>query len=409
MSDPTHLSLLSPDRRVEVRFTLGEWCADSRKHPGAPLWQVWYDGRQMLRWSRVGTGTQNYAGSMVDKVPDKDAVGFEVTKITRHRIRRTWQPEHGDAAELRDHANELIVRLQERAEPARRVELIFRCADEGAAMRVRVPRQRGLKEVVAGGAAGVLRFPEGTLAWVSAGGKIPVDELKAACTMPLLLNFAHGKIAVAAATGGDGQLAPTRDGLAVQADATPATVKLPYGSAWQVVLLGDSPCGVMQNRVWLQSMEKELALRGGAPAAICELLVPLQDAATPAHLAARALVRGEGAARWDETRWLRGAFGEFAVVARRLGRVWQVAGITGAEGRVLTVRLEGFLADRTYTTNRAYGSYSLQILRDPLPGEPAADGLVRESFAGVDCLDKPRLELSPHGGFVLRLEPEPHA
>jgi hypothetical protein len=491
MRDATHLSVLSPDRRVEVRFLLGEWCADGRKHAGMPLWQVWFGGKPILRWSLVGDvatsirlarplalqpGTSPQGESGTGGAPASAPGGLEIVRVTRHRIRRTWQPERGDAAELRDHANELVVRLQrppeapssasvsgrlgeaslpadagsqgragppacppkpwQRRDPPQ-LELIFRCADEGAAVRVRVPRQRGVKEVVAGGACGVLRLPEATLACATAGEKIPVDELKSSCTLPLLLNFAHGKIAVATTTDGSGRVLPTRDGLAVQGEATPATAKLPYVSPWQVVLLGDSPCAVMQHCAWLQSLNhsqgrarpadapssaaaSELAVarlhcggsllrqgfggQAGGPA--LPFLLPTGEVATPAHRAALALVQGEGAVRWDETRWLRGAFGEFAVVARRLGGVWQVAGITGAEGRVLTVRLEDVLGNRVDTTDRAHRTYSLEILRDPLPGEPAAGGLVQETFAAVDASDKPRLELRPHGGFVLRLEPE---
>jgi len=96
------------------------------------------------------------------------------------------------------------------------------------------------------------------------------------------------------------------------------------------------------------------------------------------------------------------------VVARRLGRVWQVAGITGAEARILTVRLADVLGERdgSHGAPASHPSHFLTILRDPLPSETAAGGFVRETFPGVDALDKPRLELLPHGGFLLRLEPE---
>ena len=110
--------------------------------------------------------------------------------------------------------------------------------------------------------------------------------------------------------------------------------------------------------------------------------------------------------RWDETRFLRGELGSFIVAARRLGDLWQVGGMTGAEGRVLTVRLAEILRNPSDPPDPPDRPYALTILRDPLPGETTDEGFVRETFHGVDVHDKPRLELLPHGGFVLRLEPE---
>lgn len=453
MSAPTDISLLSPNRRVEVRFALGDWCADGKKRPHAPLWQVWLDGRQMLRNSRAGmfpsfVGREAaFTDRRQNKVPDKAAVGFEAARVVRHRIRRVGQPDFGDAAELYDHANELVVRLREIAAPGRRIDLVFRCANEGAAVRVRVPRQRGFAQVVPVGEGMVFRFPEGTLGWFAVGEapaatarfcKMAVDEMTTVCGTPLTLNYVHGKLACLLQVGDEAlRLQPTRDGLSACGHVEPARSKTPYESPWQVLLVADSPCNLPQDSGFLAS----LGARGvripvpGDAAGNCTLpfvqyplwlagtaggstaphvgtfarnvstetqprppTAALEHDSTPAHRAAFALVCGAGAACWDETRFLRGEIGEFVVVARRLGDVWQVAGITGADGRVLSVRLEDFLHDRTNQT------YRLTILRDPLPGESAADGMVQETFDGVDAFDKPRLQLLPRGGFVLQLE-----
>ena len=484
MPAATHISLLSPDGRVEIRFALEDWHAEGQYFPAAPLWQVWFAGRQMLRRSRVGTfqsfvgdefatadgqkshqespeqGSQssplqfviprcnrnggrssathacNDHASFVVKAPGKEAAGFEVLKIVRHRCRKTWQPVFGDAASLDDHHNELVVRLRERATPNRRLDFLFRCSNQGAAVRVRVPRQRGLARVTPTGAGAVYRFPENTLGWITAGEapaatadfhKVALHEMALA---PLTLNFTHGKLACLLQVGGDPLcLKPTLDGLAVLPVDEPIEVTTPYESPWQVLLLGDKPCDLPQNSAFLLNLGAAIARKGSAPAdgpvvdhgaTLPFVRYPLWLAgstggprvpprgqtalaigeSTPAHCLAFELICGIGAVRWDETIFLRGAIGEFAVVARRLGRVWQVAGITGAEGRILTVRLEEVLRDGTD------GTYALTIQRDPLPGETAEGGLVRETFHGVDALDKPRLELVPRGGFLLRLEPE---
>ena len=434
MSDTAHLSLFSPDHRVEVRFMLGDWFAEGRNQADVPLWQVWFGGRQMLRWSRVG---------VVPAAVDAQS-GVVQEKVSRHRIRKSWQPEFGDVETLLDHHNELVVRLREQGAPNRRMDLIFHCSNEGAAVRVRVPRQRGVGRVLPA-VGSVFRFPNDTYACPAVGdepaggrraGAPELSRRVGAATnggseplqAPLTLNYAHGKLACLLQLGNAPlRLQPTRDGLAAMSVDMPVEIATPHASSWQVLLLGDKPCDLPQNSGLLLNLG--LAASGVATsearAAERNCMVPfvryplwVSDAAggpgvpsrghtvpgdgeiTPSHRAAFDLICGVGAARWDETRFLRGAIGEFVVVARRLGAVWQVAGITGAEGRVLTVRLEEVLRDGTN------GTYILTIDRDPLPNETAAGGFVRETFSGVDCFDKPRMALLPRGGFVLRLEPE---
>ncbi|MEI6211912.1 MAG: glycoside hydrolase family 97 N-terminal domain-containing protein [bacterium] len=414
MCSSTHISLLSPDRRVEVRFAPGEWCAEGQRWTDAPLWQVWFAGRLMLRPSWPGL-----------------AGAWDVAGVVRHRCRQSWQPAAGDAATLADHHNELVVRLRARATPDLRRDLIFRCSNQGAAMRICVPRQRGLAQVTPTGEGAVFRFPPGTQGWVATGRTadlserfkpVALEKWTATCETPLMLNFAHGKLACLLQAGFEPlRLQPTRDGLAVSTGATPEKVKTPYASPWLVLLLADTPCDLPGNSGLLLNLTRGDACSqrvageaepGCAPPFPCYpfWLSASPDAAdrnaTPAQRAACELIRGTGVVRWDETRFLRGELGSFIVAARRLGDLWQVGGMTGAEGRVLTVRLAEILRNPSDPPDPPDRPYALTILRDPLPGETTDEGFVRETFHGVDVHDKPRLELLPHGGFVLRLEPE---
>ncbi len=102
--------------------------------------------------------------------------------------------------------------------------------------------------------------------------------------------------------------------------------------------------------------------------------------------------------RWDETRWLRGEPGEYAVVARHAGERWLIAGITGSLPRVHTVRLEDVLPEGK--------SWRLVIHRDAHARDEAYAGdVVSESFDEVCSADKVRLDVAAGGGYVLVLEP----
>jgi hypothetical protein len=98
---------------------------------------------------------------------------------------------------------------------------------------------------------------------------------------------------------------------------------------------------------------------------------------------------------------MRGEPGEFAVAAQRQGRVWQVAGVTAA-ARTLTVRFEE-LWQRMPAELRAL-AYTVDILRDPIQGEPG-DG-VEEAFSDQAPDVRVALDLAKSGGFLIAFRPQ---
>lgn len=262
-----------------------------------------------------------------------------------------------------------------------------------------------------------------------------MDRVVGEIALPVTLNYPHGRLACVWSSVGC-RLQPLRERDVWSLLFQPAgdLVPTPYEGPWIACLLSDRPVGLLANTAMLQHLA---AANASSPAAENRTAVPVvggvgtdcvvpfvdypiwralagqrdegigsggsdvPSGTTATHRVAFSLVCGRSQLRWDETRFLRGEIGEYAVVARRIGSVWQVGAITGAEGRVLTVRLADFLPGDPART------YALSILRDPLPGETCPpDGVVREDFAGVDAEDRPRVELPRGGGFLLRLEPE---
>ena len=395
--------LRSPDGRVELRFALADWCADGHRHAGAPMWQVSFDDRPLLRSSLLGLALPN-APALTE--------GFCVEGVTRPRHR--YAEKTGFSKDSANTYSELVVELREQSESQRRLDLIFRCHANGVAARVRLPRQRDLAQATLPDVRAVFRFPEDTLAWTFAGGRFetrPMEALAAPCAAPLTLNYAHGKMAGLFVAN---DLTPTRDGLALVPAERADMVRTPWESPWLVLALADRPCALCACDAWLRECAVATPARTISESAVANCALPFLrmasespmafgPRATPAHRLAAAVIHANaGLEENEKMRFLRGEIGEFMVVAQKRGDVWQVAGITGAEGRVLTVRLEDFLPAENM--NR---KYRLQIQRDPLPNEPAGpDGEVTEFFDGVDRFDLPRLELPPGGGFLLRLAPD---
>ena len=103
----------------------------------------------------------------------------------------------------------------------------------------------------------------------------------------------------------------------------------------------------------------------------------------------------------DDDFWvIRGAPGEFAVTARRIGSDWIVCGITSAS-RTLTVRFEDLWL-RMPAELRVL-KWSLKLLRDSVNNEPGE--VVEESFFDQAPDLRIALDLKLNGGFQIEFTP----
>ena len=73
---------------------------------------------------------------------------FKMGKVTRSTLDETWNQPWGEDAQVRNHYNEMKVRLQEKGGKKRYMDVVFRAFDDGVAFRYVYPRQNGLQEFV---------------------------------------------------------------------------------------------------------------------------------------------------------------------------------------------------------------------------------------------------------------------
>lgn len=119
------LELRSPNGRTRLQFTL----ADLLQRDNAAVYRVFRDKELLVDSSLLGL-----------KLTEKDQLhsGFQIIDSSTSTHDETWNPIHGERNEIRDHYNELQVRLQQPTNPARELQITFRCYDEGVAFRYRV-------------------------------------------------------------------------------------------------------------------------------------------------------------------------------------------------------------------------------------------------------------------------------
>ena len=102
-------------------------------------------------WYQVNRGTEAIIGRSALGFVLKDGDfkdNFKMGKVTRSSLDETWSQPWGEEAQVRNHYNEMRVRLQEKNGKKRNLDVVFRAFDDGVAFRYEFPRQSGLQDFV---------------------------------------------------------------------------------------------------------------------------------------------------------------------------------------------------------------------------------------------------------------------
>jgi alpha-glucosidase len=124
-----NFSVVSPDGKVNVLFDVIE---------GVPHYSVSYSGVEIIEPSAMGF-------QLKDTRPIRD--DLKAIGTVRDVYDQIWKPVWGKRSEVRNFYNQMTVNLQEGESPFRKMDVIFRIYDDGAAFRYRFPMQEDLAEL----------------------------------------------------------------------------------------------------------------------------------------------------------------------------------------------------------------------------------------------------------------------
>jgi alpha-glucosidase len=141
-------TLKSPGGAVEVAFSLSA--------EGAPRYSVSFRGRPVVVDSGLGL-TLHEVGPL--------STGFRVVDTRRASRDERYAFVAGKTREGRDHCEEMTVALEQHGPPPRRLEVVFRAYDDGAALRYVLPRQPALHDVEIASEETQFRFTGDHRAW----------------------------------------------------------------------------------------------------------------------------------------------------------------------------------------------------------------------------------------------------
>lgn len=142
------LKLASPGGQLEITLTLDAG--------GVPSYAVSHQGRPVIAPSALGLELKT--GGLLSK-------GLKVTGVRRDARDETYTLVVGKTRQARDRFNELTVSLEESAAPGRKLDVIFRAYDDGAAFRYRWPMQAEMKSIEIAAERSEFRFPTDYTCW----------------------------------------------------------------------------------------------------------------------------------------------------------------------------------------------------------------------------------------------------
>ena len=118
-------AIQSPDGRMEARIGLTT--------DGIPVYALDFDGKQVIKPSRLGYRLMDGADLQT---------GFELTDTEESAFDQTWEPVWGEEAQIRNHYNELLVKLSRK--DGVKMNIRFRLYDDGLGFRYEFPQENKL-------------------------------------------------------------------------------------------------------------------------------------------------------------------------------------------------------------------------------------------------------------------------
>jgi alpha-glucosidase len=251
-----NFSVVSPDGKVSVSFDVIE---------GVPHYSVSYSDVEIIEPSALGFRLKNSQPIRND---------LKVIGTMKDIYDQTWKPAWGKRSEVRNFYNELTVNLQERESPFRKMDVIFRIYDDGAAFRCHFPAQESMAELAIRSEDTSFTFSENfkcyalqlggyTTSYEKEFDEISLEDIEpdTIIGMPLLLQTPSCWLAVTEAdlTDYSGMyLSPTEENprrlisklspLPEDQDSA-VLAAVPHSTPWRVLMIGDRPGDLIESDI----------------------------------------------------------------------------------------------------------------------------------------------------------------
>lgn len=239
----------SPGGKVTVTFKLKE---------GRPCWDVAGCGARIIQDGLLGveTGPDNFSGV------------YKIIGTERASGDASWKAVWGNLSEIRDHYNQLTVKLQEAAGQGRVLHVVLRAYNEGVGLRYAFPEQPGLADVTVKKRLTEYRFTGNHTVYQNrdyAYGTARIDAMaRSEGAVTLDVGAGHFVSLTDADRSDFAQVCwERRKGLPntlVGGLASPASGRLPFQTSWEVMIIGETLAQLYEHRFIVENLNPPCAI-----------------------------------------------------------------------------------------------------------------------------------------------------
>jgi alpha-glucosidase len=253
-TDAAKNTLSSPDGNIAVDFVLRD---------GNPFYSLRKEGKTVVNPSSLGFVLQGN---------DSLYAGFQIIgTITGSKDETWWQP-WGEEIDVRNHYNELTVKLQEKSGKKRLLNIVFRAFDDGVGFRYELPEQENLKEFELTDELTEFALAHDDSIWTQhlfdrdyeqLYRKSKISEITDTVSTPVTIETSDGKfIEIHEANLVDyAKMNLIPSGKGFRADLTPWSSgvkvygKTPFETPWRIIVLADDLNELVNSRLMLNLNE----------------------------------------------------------------------------------------------------------------------------------------------------------
>lgn len=239
----------SPDGKVTVSIEL---------KAGRPFCDVAYGDNKFIRNGLLG----------IETAPDNFCGTYQIIATARSTSDTTWNAVWGNLSAVRDHYNQLTVKLRETAGKGRIFHVVLRAYNEGVGLRYKFPQQSGLTEITVNRRLTEYRF---------AGDQVVYQNRNYEYGTVRVSNMSRSENNVTVDVGGGNFVSLTdadranfpmvlwnsKKGTPNTIEgrlSSPASGALPFQTSWEVIIIGETLAKLYVNRFIVDNLNPPCAI-----------------------------------------------------------------------------------------------------------------------------------------------------
>ncbi len=247
-SNKKSIQLQSPDNKIQVEFGINDF--------SEIYYSVTAEDTVIIQPSFIGFQLEN--GHVLGK-------NIKIVSYSEMAVNQTWNPVYGERSKVPDRYNQIDIQLQEKENPKRKFEVIFRIYNEGVAFTTKFLPVSENEMITIVKEKTEFNFDKDFYCWASERAqseihKIPISAINKPVERPLVIEAGKHFLAIGEARLVDFArmkfIRGEKENSLVSDLSGEAEINLPYSTPWRTIMIGKSPGELLENNFFYENLNE---------------------------------------------------------------------------------------------------------------------------------------------------------